>query len=230
MRFFCQMTCLMAACLLSGCVSPPSERLKVRRVVVANFVEPTLTRYKVGFTVFGNRGSPKEPVDGLSVKLNDAVKAIAKERFADVVFLSNPPPAPPRRMYLADLAEVYGAFAKSLAQQHQADAAMLVLTRTSFPYGAPRDMMTTGLGVYHSGDMARVEPVLDVLVLNGQTGRRYGFGVALQPSPSVSIPWKDHLNEYSPSERQALIDAILEGFVTRVARTVDMQGFKPQSQ
>jgi len=227
MRFFGAM-CLMAASLLSGCVSPPSERLKVRRVVVANFVEPSLTRYQVGLTVFGNRGAPKEPVDGLGVKLNDIVKAVAMQRFADVVFLNNPPPAPPRRMYWSDLAEVYGAFAKSLAQQHQADAAMLVLPRTGFPYGVPRDMMTTGLGVYHSGEVARVEPVLDVLVLNGETGRRYGFGVALQPSPSVSIPWRDHLSDYSQSERQALIDAIQEGFATRVSRTVDMQGFKPR--
>jgi hypothetical protein len=131
-------------------------------------------------------------------------------------------------MYWADLAEVYGAFAKSLPQQHQADATILVLPRTGFPYGVPRDMMTTGLGVYHTGDTAQVEPIIDVLVLNGQTGRRYGFGVALRPSPTVAIPWKERLGDYSPTERQALLQAINESFAARVARTVEMQGFKPR--
>ncbi|MBL9181773.1 MAG: hypothetical protein JNN17_06510 [Verrucomicrobiaceae bacterium] len=220
----------LATFLLGGCVSPPSEKLKVKRVVVANFLEPKLSRFSVGFTVFGNRASLNERVDGLEQGLNDSVKAVAKQRFTDVVFLNNPPPAPPRRMYFTDLSEVYGGFAKTLAQQHQADAVMLVLPRTGFPYGVPRDMMATGIGVYHMGNTAQVEPMVDVLVLNGQTGRRYGFGVALRPSPTVSLPWRERFNDYSPSERQVLIQAIHESFVTRVARTVDMQGFRPRPQ
>lgn len=222
--------CMLTAFILASCVSPPSERQKVQRIVVANFVEPKLTRFSVGFTVFRNRASLNERVEGLQQNLNDTVKIIAKQRFTDVVFLDNPPPAPPRRIYFADLSEVYGAFAKSLAQQYQADATMLVLPRTGFPYGVPREMMATGIGVYHMRDMAQIEPMVDVLVLNGQTGRRYGFGVALRPSPIVPLPWKERFNDYSPSDRQVLIQAINESFATRVARTVDMQGFKPRSE
>lgn len=219
----------LAPLFLGGCVSFPSENLKVQRVVVANFLEPKLSRYSLGFTAFGNRASPNERVDRLEQILNDEVKEVAKQRFTDVVFLNNPPPAPPRRMYFAHLSEVYGDFAKSLAQQYQADAAMLVLPRTGCPYGFPRAMSATGIGVYHTGNTAQVQPMVDVLILDGQTGCPYGYGVVLSPSPTVSIPWKDRFNDYSPDERQVLIQAINESFAARVAKSVDMQGFRPRS-
>lgn len=214
-------------CLLPGCSSSVSERLHVRRVVVVNYIKPSLARVRVGFTVFGNKPAINESVPGLESRLQQAVKDAAQQRFTEVVHL-NPPPTPPkhRRAWL-DVSEIYGDFAKSLAAQHHADAVILILPRPFVPYGIPQYMAAEGPSLYFKSGVLLPCVGMDVLVLNGLTGRKFSLGLFAAERKVVFMAWKDHFSDYNVTEQQMLLDEAVSAFTGRLNKSIDAQGFKP---
>lgn len=214
------------SCLLSSCSNSSAERLQVRRVVVANYVEPSLARVRVGLTVFGNKPAINEAVPGLESQLDQTVRTAVNEHFSEVIHLNRPPMPPARRMAWLSTSEIYGEFAKSLAAQHHADAAVLILPLPMAPYGVPQHLAAEGLSLYFASGVLLPYPGMQVLVLSGTTGRKFDPGLFLTERKVARMPWKDHFSEYNADEQQTLVDEALQAFTIRLNNAIDAQGFK----
>lgn len=218
----------LCVCLLSSCFTAGGERQQVRKVVVANYVKPSLARVRVGFTAFGNKSAVHESVPGLEFRLQQAVKTVTQQHFAEVVHLDRPPTPPERPNAWTDFSVIYGEFSKALATRHHADAVLLILPRPMAPYGVPQYMAAEGPAVYVSGAAMLPYVGMEVQLMSGLTGRRFFPGLSAAKRKVAIMPWKDHFSDYTATEQQVLVDEAVQAFSERLDGALEAQGFKAQ--
>ncbi len=185
---------LLVCTALTQCAVPVSAEKKasIRKVAIVNYVEPAVTRYKVGFTVFGNDMDGKVVLDELRPRMQAILEQEARARFPQVITVSNPPELPRGNMLTGRALEIDDVAVK-VGKQTGADAVLMVIPFPYYPYGTPSYMTAAGLGYWHVGrDSAYVMCYARTALYDGATGKWIGNPRAYSNQITKGLPeWKE---------------------------------------
>lgn len=216
MRSLPNLLSLFCLLLLSQCSTvSPGAKASYKRVVVTSNVGKQVTRYKVGFTAFGNKQADDIRTPELQKASSDALRRATQGKFPEVIYSQEEPPHPPQKLFASGVD--YAAWAKDLGAKYKADAVLLVGGYNYYPYGAPSYMSAEGMGIWHSGNTAQIQCYQFTMLVDTKTGkplRRFGRfknGLVLP-----NIEFKEKFQDYSPADKSRLIQTCADEYLAEL--------------
>ncbi len=214
---------LLSCLSLSQCTTiDPARKATIKKLVVACNVGDEITRYRVGFTVFGNDG----PAPIRDPRVKAGVERILREetqgKFQNVVFAKEEPPREGKSMFKG---VDYRPWASELAKKYQADAVLLIAGRYYYPYAAPSYMTAQGMGIWHLGKVGQIQCYTHTWLIDAQ-GKVLGTYVRYFNGQQIpTLEFQENFADYTPFEQQRIIDRSLDEFRLEVSSYLKGIGF-----
>ncbi len=194
-----------------------AKKASIKKMVVACNVGNELTRHQIGFTAFGNKSIEPEAVPKLKAGVTQILKEELQGKFPEVVFVPEEPPMDHQSIFKT---VDYDSWIKELARKHQADAVFMVAGRYYYPYESPSYMQARGMGIWHSGNNARVQCYTWIFFKDSE-GKLLGNHVRLSTGQMLpSIPFKERFSDYTPNEQDRIISRCLDEFRVEISSFV----------
>ena len=206
---------LLSCLLLSQCTTiDPAKKDTIKKVVVACNVGNEITRYKVGFTAFGN--DQLEPIRDSRIRsgVNRILREEIQNKFPTIVFIQEEPPQESQNILAAT---DYRSWAREVARKYQADAVLLVSGWYYYPYGSPAYLKAQGMGVWHLGKVGQVQCYARTMLVDAQ-GMTLGTYARYKTGQRISdLEIHENFAQYTLTDQQRIIDTCLAEFRAEVS-------------
>jgi hypothetical protein len=206
---------LISLTLVQCTTLTPEQKAGINKVVVANYLEPKVTRYKVGVTAFGNKELGTTNLPALERGITEVLQDELKPRFRSVIYDRGSVPLTKPDLLMGRTNA--GQFAMSLGQKHRADAVLLISGYRYYPYGVPSYLSAEGHGLWYDAfGNAKANCYASVQFLDAKTGEPLAVYPSVREEPWRKLPYEENWNSHTDVEKELLIGEMKKAFQIRL--------------